>query len=253
MDESLALLGLICKKNIKWNDLKDKPFYEKKKDFRTGEIKTDFESGNAFVPLDINPNDFQLEVDTRIIVKWNGIEYPLITKTHSATDGDVYWGNGALSMPMLEDTGEPFFFRKTISGSSLGFNIISTQSSATWEIIVPDYYTELKTLDEKYIPDIALAKSFIIDRANRTITIGKTTSPVFTYDAATDDNFLTDDNFYNLAKAAIELGLCVVCNKTEDPNNIIYENRWDAIVSIPNQGSSNSIRIDDFHIKKQTS
>lgn len=152
MDESLALLGLLCKKNIKWNDLKDKPFYEIKKDFRTGEIKTDFESGNALVPLDINPNDFQLEVDTRIIVKWNGIEYPLITKTHSVTDYDVYWGNGALLMPMLEDTGEPFFFRRTISGSSLGFNIISTLSSATWEIIVPDYYTELKTIDTKYLP-----------------------------------------------------------------------------------------------------
>lgn len=144
---------------ISFNNLKDKPFYEIKKDFRAGEIKTDFESGNAFVPLDINPNDFQLEVDTRIIVKWNGVEYPLITKTHSVTDNDVYWGNGALLMPTLEDTGEPFFFRKTLSGSSLGFNIISTQSSATWEIIVPDYYTELKTLDEKYLS--TTAKRFI--------------------------------------------------------------------------------------------
>lgn len=142
-----------------FNDLKDKPFYEEKKDFRTGEIKTDFESGNAFVPLGISPNDFELEVGTRIIVKWNGIEYPLITKTHSVTDYEVYWGNGALLMPMLEDTGEPFFFRQTLSGSSFGFYIMSTQSSATWEIIVPDYYTELKTLDEKFMP--TTAKRFI--------------------------------------------------------------------------------------------
>ena len=48
MDESLALLGLLCKKNIKWNNLKDKPFYEIKKDFRIGEIKTDFVSRNEF-------------------------------------------------------------------------------------------------------------------------------------------------------------------------------------------------------------
>lgn len=94
--------------------------------------------------------------------------------------------------------------------------------------------------------DLVLAKSFIIDRENQTLTIGRTTSPKFEYEPVEDWYSLHDEAFYELAKAAIELGLCAVTIKQSDTNGINYEGRFGA-VSI---GTNDLIIIGDFYIRK---
>ena len=180
-----------------------------------------------------------LEWRESYFISIDGTEYEV---TLDRSNGEDDWGNFYINDNILVQVYYSGYMK-----------IHSLEYEGTHEMSIYKKVTGITPLDEKYISDIAMAKSFIIDTANSTITIGKTTSPQFYYEAAEDYYRLTDDNFYNLAKAAIELGLCTVCFKTEDSNSIFYENRGGANVSIPQEDSTNSVRISNYYINRQNS
>lgn len=80
--------------------------------------------------------------------------------------------------------------------------------------------------------DLVLAKSFIFDEENQTMTIGRTTSPQFKYEPVEDYYFLDDDAFYELAKAAVELGLCIVTYKQTTNQGFSYESHLETSISL---------------------
>lgn len=214
-----------------WNDLKDKPFYEEAKKSLVVEGMS-----NSY-------GSYSLQLGESIVT---GKTYTFIIDNVEYTGIGYYDDSSGMSIDLSNTEGSTVAYVG-------GFNI--QLLSEFFDLTVPHKIEYLdiaiKPLDEKYIPDIALAKSFIIDRANGTITIGKTTSPQFYYEAAEDYYRLTDDNFYNLAKAAIELGLCTICYKTEDNDDITYELSAGSTVWIPKENGN--IRINDFYINKQNS
>lgn len=151
--------------SVSWNDLEDKPFDSiEGKEILPLTTYEDFSLYPEFgcYAQDVQV-DFTLTVGESYIVNWDGAEYTCVAQDTSAVLPDTV-AMGNFSNFGFPDTGEPFI---------IGSNV---NQYGTWGIFIPLTDTDdtgshsvsiskppiVKTLDEKYLPDIMEIDAFIL-------------------------------------------------------------------------------------------
>lgn len=130
-----------------WNDLTDKPFYGGEGTLQLqGDRVTD---GTVLTTFENLPDKGKIHID------WDSDAYDFDFDYESSR----YFGNESLSFWMAPDTGEPFYITVTKDN---GQTILSFKVRDSEEHMISMGATgEVKTIDEKYIPDSIARKSDI--------------------------------------------------------------------------------------------
>ena len=151
-----------------YNDLEEKPFYEK-------EVKVPFFEKQTYELINKSPdvdsyyiNDIliDLEVGKKYYVYFDDVEYECEAFEYVDTLGDesvsvIILGNGALSAPSkVENTGEPFAYFRFI-GYSISSFLTETQGAHTLEIKTDG--KEIVHISSKYIKDMYYSEQGEVD------------------------------------------------------------------------------------------
>lgn len=146
------LVHLINKKAESWDDLKNKPFYEAKKEIALIDQEISSPTVNLSATL--------VEGETYTII-WDGIEYTSVARNY---DGQLMVGNNALyeyDYDDSTDTGEPFALEVEEGTTNGYFYISEDDTSPTHTVKILGNKITVKKIDKKYLPDNLATKDYV--------------------------------------------------------------------------------------------